>query len=297
MDIPIGFNVHHLELFYYVARAGGITAALRLIPYGIQQPAVSLQMTQLEDAVGARLFQRKPFSLTPTGRQIFEFIAPFFGGLPQLASVVHGATAQHLRLAATANVMRDHFPRLLHDLQRLIPGLRLSLRDAPLDGAARLLREHEVDLALALHEGEFIASALRSVPLLTLPMVLLVKGDPPRGGVAAILRAAAEGSVPLIAPPGDDILTRRFHQELRTRHIKWDVRIEAPGLDLVEAYVDEGFGVGLGLQVPGRKPLARVRPLPLRGFPKLTYSAFWNERLTPLAQTCLDRMRVLAAEL
>ena len=34
-------NIHHLELFYYVARYGGITEAVRNIPYGIQQPAVS----------------------------------------------------------------------------------------------------------------------------------------------------------------------------------------------------------------------------------------------------------------
>lgn len=291
-----GFNIHHLELFFYVAKAGGITAALPLIPYGIQQPAVSLQMTQLEDAIGSRLFQRKPFSLTATGRQIYEFIAPFFGGLPQLAATVHGAVVQHLRLAATANVMRDHFPMLLRELQRLIPGLRLTLRDAPLDGASRLLREHEVDLALALHE-EDAAPGLRSVPLLSLPMVLLVKGEPPRGGVAAILRAATGGGMPLIAPPAEDILTRRFQSELRARQIQWDVRIEAPGLDLVEAYVAEGFGVGLGLAVPGREGSPGVRTLPLKGFPKLTYSAFWNERLTPLAQTCLDRMKVLAANL
>ena len=37
-------NVHHLELFYYVARFGGIGAAVRNIPYGIQQPAVSAQV-------------------------------------------------------------------------------------------------------------------------------------------------------------------------------------------------------------------------------------------------------------
>jgi hypothetical protein len=29
---------HHLELFYYVARFGGISEAVRNIPYGIQQP-------------------------------------------------------------------------------------------------------------------------------------------------------------------------------------------------------------------------------------------------------------------
>src|SRR5918993_1729487 len=105
MQPNLGLNVHHLELFYFVARAGGITASLKLIPYGIQQPAVSLQVAQLEDAIGVRLFQRKPFSLTPTGRQVYEFIAPFFGGLPDLAAAVRGQTVQRLRLAASTNVM------------------------------------------------------------------------------------------------------------------------------------------------------------------------------------------------
>ena len=41
-------NLHHLELFYYVAKYGGITPAVRKMPYGIQQPAVSGQMLQLE---------------------------------------------------------------------------------------------------------------------------------------------------------------------------------------------------------------------------------------------------------
>ena len=36
-------NIHHLELFYYVARHGGISEAVRNMPYGIQQPAISGQ--------------------------------------------------------------------------------------------------------------------------------------------------------------------------------------------------------------------------------------------------------------
>ena len=49
-------NVHHLKLFCYVAKHGGISAAVRHIPYGIQQPAVSGQMRQLEGDVGEKLF-------------------------------------------------------------------------------------------------------------------------------------------------------------------------------------------------------------------------------------------------
>ena len=55
-------NIHHLELFYYVARHGGIMEAVRNIPYGIQQPAVSGQIAQLEEDLGVTLFQPPVFA-------------------------------------------------------------------------------------------------------------------------------------------------------------------------------------------------------------------------------------------
>ncbi len=58
-------NVHHLELFYFVAKHGGIMPAVRNIPYGIQQPAVSAPVAQLEEFLGVTLFPRRPFALTP----------------------------------------------------------------------------------------------------------------------------------------------------------------------------------------------------------------------------------------
>ena len=45
-------NIHHLELFYYVARHGGISQAVRHMPYGIQQPTISSQMSLLEGGLG-----------------------------------------------------------------------------------------------------------------------------------------------------------------------------------------------------------------------------------------------------
>ena len=71
-------NIHHLELFYYVARFGGISQAVRNIPYGIQQPAVSSQIIQLEEFLGVTLFQRRPFLLTAQGEELYSFIKPFF---------------------------------------------------------------------------------------------------------------------------------------------------------------------------------------------------------------------------
>src|SRR5471032_2378110 len=79
-DTP-AVNIHHLELFYHVARHGGISRAVRHMPYGIQQPAVSGQMRLLEQGLGVRLFERTPFRLTAEGSQLFAFVESFFDNL------------------------------------------------------------------------------------------------------------------------------------------------------------------------------------------------------------------------
>ena len=89
-------NIHHLELFYFVARHGGITEAVRNIPYGIQQPAVSGQVGQLEEYLGVVLFQRRPFALTEAGDKLYKFIQPFFANLETIASDLQGGQARQL---------------------------------------------------------------------------------------------------------------------------------------------------------------------------------------------------------
>src|SRR5207302_6157429 len=105
-------NIHHLELFYYVARHGGIVPAVRNMPYGIQQPAVSGQIAQLEESLGTKLFNRRPFALLPAGIELFEFIRPFFGDVDKIGDAIRGGTSQQLRIAAPAIVLHDYLPAL-----------------------------------------------------------------------------------------------------------------------------------------------------------------------------------------
>ena len=95
-------NIHHLELFYYVARHGGISGAVRNIPYGIQQPAVSgCRSAQLEEFLGATLFQRRPFVLTPAGEKLYQFVEPFFSRVDAVASELQGGTARQIRIGSS----------------------------------------------------------------------------------------------------------------------------------------------------------------------------------------------------
>ena len=121
-------NIHHLELFYYVARHGGISRAVRNMPYGIQQPAVSSQILLLEQGLGTKLFERQPFRLTREGEELFGFVRPFFENLGPVAERLRKQAAPSLRIGASEIVLRHHLPAVIQQLKQDHPELRLALR-------------------------------------------------------------------------------------------------------------------------------------------------------------------------
>ena len=167
-------NVHHLELFYYVARHGGIMEAVRNIPYGIQQPAVSSQIAQLEEFLGVTLFQRRPFALTPAGEKLYAFISPFFANLDKIGDELQGGRLRHIRIGASTIVLRDHLPKLLQVVRKKFPGLKVTLREGYPAQLEELLAKDEVDLVITLIERD-PAAGFQSLVLLELPMILLVE--------------------------------------------------------------------------------------------------------------------------
>ena len=146
-------NPHHLELFYYVARHGGISRALRQIPYGIQQPAVSGQILQLEETLGVKLFTRTPFRLTPEGDELFRFVRPFFANLDAVEARLRAGSAPTLRIGAAESVLLDHLPAVLKDLRRQQPRLQLELRSGFQPELESWLQERQIDLAVAALES------------------------------------------------------------------------------------------------------------------------------------------------
>lgn len=283
-------NLHHLELFYHVARAGGISAAVRTMPYGIQQPAVSGQISQLEKELGVRLFQRRPFQLTPSGRELFEFCAPFFGGLGEVAARVSGTAAKHLRLAAPATVIREHLPAVLSSVRESCPELELTLVDTDQASALQLLEREEIDLAVTELEGR-PPSGTRCALLLSLPLVLfLPPGCPmPRKGLPALI-----DRYPLIRPPEDHAISRLFAKGMARRELRWPARIEIGTLDLIVAYAARGFGVGVGVQAPGVALPKGVRVHAPKDFPALKIAALWRGKISPLAERVLEQLKVEA---
>ncbi|MCX6915149.1 MAG: LysR family transcriptional regulator [Verrucomicrobia bacterium] len=288
-------NIHHLELFYYVARHGGITEAVRNIPYGIQQPAVSGQVAQLEEYLGVTLFQRRPFALTPPGEKLYQFIQPFFANLDLIASELQGGKARQIRIGASTMVLRDHLPDVFQSVRKRFPNLKISLREGyPQDFEGLLLKE-ELDLAVTAIEKK-PASGLRSVALAELPLVLLVhKSSPVTAADQLWQRDKIEE--PLICLPAAEAVCKNFQQGLSRLGVDWFPNIEVSSLDLIETYVANGFGIGLSVQVPKAKLSPNARAVPLPDFAPVILGVMWRGKTSALLQAFLDEMQLRAKRL
>lgn len=282
-------NVHYLELFYYVARYEGISEAVRRMPYGIQQPAVSSQIIQLEQFLGTALFQRRPFSLTPEGEELYRFIEPFFGGLADMTRKLQSGTAKHVRIAASEIVLHDHVPHVVSEVRKEFPGLRLTLREGYQPSIERWIEAGEVDFALTLIRRTRIPG-LTVLPMFDLPLTLIVPRKSSLKSAEELWRRDRINE-PLITLPDYEAMCRVFQDGLRRRGLDWFPGIEVSSLNLIQTYVENGYGIGLFLDVPGMRIRPGLRCIPLGDFGCVTFGVLWRGARTPLVDALVRATR------
>lgn len=264
-------NIHHLELFYHVARAGGVSAAARQMPYGIQQPAISAQILQLENSLGKTLFHRRPFQLTAEGETLYAFVDPFFSKLSAVADRIRGGEDHGLRIACPEIVQRDYLPTLLGAVKARLPDFHFSLHSGRIDDIRSQLRSGKIDLGLATSHGPN-APDLHYRELLRIPSVLLLPESAPQTSAEDIL-SLDRIDVPLITLPQGEPIVLAFQEELQRRKIEWFPMLELAGMDLIERFVSGGYGAGLVFAIPGAPLPAGLKALHLPGFPEVSFHA------------------------
>lgn len=292
-------NVHHLELFYYVAKYEGITSAVRKMPYGIQQPAVSGQLLQLEKNLGVKLFNRRPFSLTTAGDELYDHVYPFFSRLGDVEERLKGEESMHLRIAASASVLKHHLPELLADMRDSVPELRLTLRDVEPSEVQDVLVKQQADLAISvIHQR--MGDGIHAVELLRLPLALMLPNKHKAKTLDDILED--DGGVlipkmPLVGLPLHEEVSQLFQRELDKREMNWPVAVEVDSLEAVQHFVRCGFGVGITVCIPGAELPKGMKAIPLEGFPPLVIGAIHQGALKPIAKQFLAAAEELAGKL
>ena len=293
-------NVHHLELFYYVAKFGGITAAVRGMPYGIQQPSVSAQISRLEKALGVMLFIRRPFKLTAEGVILYQRILPFFSQLPELADELRQEGSLHLKLTACSSVLRNHLPGLILAMKAKKPGLRVSLEEVHWDEIGEQLAKQIVDVSVGAAPGPFPA-IVQVDELLSVPLALLVPEDFPCSTWKQVLARYQRKDgclvLPLIAPPAQVVFAKRFQEGLATSRVIWPTEVEVGNFDVILDYVKHGFGVGVSVVIPAVAPPPGFRQIVIKEFTPLQVLILYRENPKPVVAWFIKELKSFVSEL
>ncbi len=170
----------------------------------LDKSPLSGQIAALETEMGIRLFQRRPFQLTPAGRELYGFLAPFFGRLPEIAAQIAGKASSHLRLAAPATAGKKHLPAVISAMRKRRPDLEVTLREAGHREVMELLEREEVDLAISEIDGP-VPPGIQQAILASLPLVLLLPPGAPAQDLAVLVK-----SWPLIRPSATTAVARLF---------------------------------------------------------------------------------------
>ena len=144
-------NYHHLRYFRAIAREGNLTRAAGHLH--ISPSALSIQLAQLEESVGQRLFERvnKRLILTEAGHLALDYAETIFRTGEELYDTLkHRVPKQRqvLRIGAVTTLSRNFQMELVRPLL-LRDDLELVLRTGALRELLGMLEAHTIDLALS----------------------------------------------------------------------------------------------------------------------------------------------------
>ena len=171
-------TLRQLRYFEALARHGHFGRAAEAC--AISQPALSMQIRELEEALGTPLFERgaRQVRLTGFGEEVESRVREILRSVDELgdlARAARGGLAGRLRIGVIPTVAPYLLPTLIADLARLHPGIDIRVRETLTPRLIRELADGRLDTAiLALPVSE---PALAEVPLFTEQFVLVRQAE------------------------------------------------------------------------------------------------------------------------
>jgi DNA-binding transcriptional LysR family regulator len=216
-------NLDQLRTLLEVIEHGSFSAAARRL--NLTQPAISLQVRELEGRYGVRLVERLGRRALPTvpGRELIEVAQHILRECNRADSVMRrfrDGWIGHVRLATTNTALMYELPPILRRLRVDHPGLELHVTNMPTRESIESIMQNTIDLALVtlpvaskylritpLREQKLVAifpAGTRNVPdevtpefVARQPLVI----EHTRGAVYALIMRWLTGQMPLPRAP------------------------------------------------------------------------------------------------
>lgn len=281
-------TLRQLNVFESVARNSSFTRAAEELH--LTQPAVSMQIKQLEENIGLVMFEHlgKKIYLTEPGVEMYTYSRRISQLLREADAVLadfKGLKRGHLSIsvATTANTFAT---RLLADFLKRFDGVTFSLDVTNRETLLQQLENNERDLIIMGEPPSGID--LMAEPFMENPLVIIAPSDHPLVGESAIraARMANESFVMREQGSGTRNAIERF---FKTHGLQLHAGMEMSSNEAIKQAVEAGLGLGivsihtLELELEFK----RIVILDVEGFPIVRH---WyvvqlkNIRLSPIAQ-------------
>src|SRR5512139_1380490 len=240
----MNITLRQLKVFSAVARHLSFTRAAEELC--LTQPAVSMQVKQLENQLDVALFEQlgKKIYLTETGREVYQYARLIAQQLEELETVLanlSGLEQGKLRIsvATTANYFA---PSLLGTFCQRFPGVTVSLDVTNRQTLLQQLAENEVDMVIM---GQPPAEMeLEAWPFMENPLVSVARPDHPLAANSYIPLQRMEHETFLMRESGSG--TRNAMQRFFEQHqVKIHTGMEVSSDEAIKQSVQAGLGLGM----------------------------------------------------
>jgi len=291
----MNITLRQLKVFSAVARHLSFTRAAEELC--LTQPAVSMQVKQLENQLDVALFEQlgKKIYLTDTGKEVYHYARLIAQQLEELETVLDnfkGLEQGKLRIsvATTANYFA---PSLLGTFCQRFPGVTVSLDVTNRQTLLQQLNENEVDMVIM---GQPPAEMeLEAWPFMENPLVIVARPDHTLAQQKHIPIRRLEQETFLVRESGSG--TRNAMQRFFDQHgVKINTGMEVSSDEAIKQSVQAGLGLGVLSRdsIQMELALGRLAILDVDEFPIMRH---WyvvhrkGKRLSVVAQSFKDFLR------
>lgn len=238
-------ELRHIRAFLAVAHQGTFTRAASVL--GMSQPTLTVQIRQLEEALGTRLFDRnnRRVSLTAAGR---DLVTPFERLMLDVAAIADRTQdlATHRRgavtVAALPSIAASLLPRAIAALAAVHKGIVVRVRDMTAGAIIDAVKAGEADIGL----GSVVRpdAQLLTRPLFTDRLCAYVPPDHPLASRRQVsFRDLARW--PLVLTGRDSSVRQMIERTAQQRRLPTQIVQEVTYMSTAIGMVAAGLGVGI----------------------------------------------------
>lgn len=235
-------NYHHLYYFLTVASEGSISVAAQRLNVG--QPALSIQLKQLEESLGIKLFERshKKLTLTEHGKAALEYAREIFKLGGEMIETLYDLPTMdrvHLQIGALDSIAKN-FTALLAEKALATKRCTLTIVEGKGDELLRELSQHRLDLVMTNKAPSSLQGQLYKRRIAKLPIKVY--------GSKAYLPARRKfpnslQGLPFLLPTEESQLRSGIEDFCRLHRLRPDFLAETQDMMMQKLLACKGLGV------------------------------------------------------